>query len=337
MKKTFQVLVGLVAALSLSLPVLRAQDEREIDATKKLFAEAGGVAGVRRGPDGRYFVLTSHQLFVYDNAGKVVSRFPAVPAVNAKTAPFFGLSLDISSDGKLYVADGAAAAIDIFSADGTLLARVPVSNPTSVAALPNGEMAVASSREKTVISVADGNGKIRREFGDPIEIVEEADKNRELNVGQVVTDREGNLYYAYAFVPEPTFRRFDRFGYATLDETLNTPEFQGEAQYARKLIARQQQSHTGTLPMRRIITAIGVDPETQNVWIAMENLLLLFNKDASEHREFRAYTPESARLVITSILVEPDRLILSSDTLGAYEFARPDKPAPPTKAGSSPQ
>ena len=143
-------------------------------------------------------------------------------------------------------------------------------------------------------------------------------------------------------MPSWTGSLFTRTGFDhvlpwSLDETLNTPEFQGEAQYARKLIARQQQSHTGTLPMRRIITAIGVDPETQNVWIAMENLLLLFNKDASEHREFRAYTPESARLVITSILVEPDRLILSSDTLGAYEFARPDKPAPPTKAGSSPQ
>lgn len=325
-------MVAIAIALSIAAPLSRAQDEREIDATKKLFAEAGGVAGVRRGTDGRYFVLASHQVLVYDGAGKVVSRFPAAPAGNAKLTPFFGLGIDVASDGKVYVADGAAGAIDIFNPDGTLIGKAPVSAPTSVAALPNGEMAVASSRDKTVISVVDANGKTTREFGDPIDLVEETVVNRQLNAGQLVSDREGNIFYAYSFVPEPTFRRYDRFGYAALNETLNTPEFQGEAQYARKLIARQQQSHSGSIPMRKTITAIGVDRETQNIWIAMENLLLMFNKDATEHQEFRAYTPESARLVINSILVEPQRLILCSDTLGAYEFARPDKPAPAEKA-----
>lgn len=332
MKRYLQTAVAIAIALSGATLHSYAQDEREIDATKKLFAETGGVAGIRRGADGRYFVLTSHQVFVYDSAGKIVSRFPAGPAGNAKPVPFFGLGIDVSSDGKVYVADGAAGAIDIFSPDGTLIGKAPVSAPTSVAALPNGEIAVASSRDKTVISVVDANGKITREFGDPVDLAEESMVNRQLNAGQLVSDREGNIFYAYAFVPEPTFRRYDRFGYATLDESLNTPEFQGEAQYARKLIARQQQSRSGSIPMRKIITAIGVDPETQNVWIAMENLILLFNKDATEHQEFRAYTPESARLVVNSILVEPQRLILSSDTLGAYEFARPDKPAPAEKA-----
>ena len=333
-KRDFHRLAFIAVGVLLALAPLRAQDEREIDATRKLFGEAGGVAGVRRGPDGRYYALTSRQIFVYDSAGKVAARIPSVPAGDAKSGSFFGLSVDVALDGKIYVADGRSGGIDVFSSDGTLLRKIPVSSPTSVAALPNGEMAVASSREKTVISVVDLNGKITREFGEPIDVIEDAQKNRDLNVGQLVSDPEGDIFYAFSFVPEPTFRKYDRFGYAALAETLNTPEFLGEAQYARRMIARQREGRSGTVPIHKMITAIGVDPETQNVWIAMENLLLQFNKDASEHHEYRAYTPESARLLVTSILVEPDRLILSSDTLGTYEFARPDKPATPVKADS---
>jgi len=286
---------------------------------------------VKRATDGHYLVLTSRAVFVYDAAEKLVSRFPEDTKTSSKPTPFFGLGIDVASDGTVYIADGAAAAIDIFSVEGKLIRKNPVTSPTAVAALPNGEMAVASSRDKTVITVLDSNGKITREFGDPVNVVDDAMANRGLNIGRVVSDPAGNLYFAYTFIPEPTFRKFDHAGYASLDETLNTIEFQGDAQYARKQIAKQQ-ANSANVTLRKIITAIGVDPESQNVWIAMENLILVFNKDATEHREFRAYTPESARLVVNSILVEPDRVILGSETLGAYEFARPDKPMTPTKA-----
>ena len=328
MKKFGQFCVLLTVVIALIAPSVRAQDEQEIDATKKLFPEAGGVTALKRGPDGRYYVLTSHAVLIYDANSKLVKRFPEAPAANSKAIPFFGLSMDIAADGRIYVADGAAGAIDVFSPEGVLLRRNPVPSPTSVAALPNGEMAVASSLEKTEISIVDANGKITREFGDPVSVVDDSAANRRLNLGRVVSDPAGNLYFAYMYVPEPTFRKFDRFGYASLDETLNTLEFQGAAQYARKQIARQQQTGAGNIALRKVITAIGVDADSQSVWIAMENLVLVFNRDATEHREYRAYTPENARLPVDAIVVEPDRLILISETLGAYEFARPDKPAP---------
>lgn len=334
MKKFGKFCILLIAAIALSAQLVRAQDEQEIDATKKLFPEAGGVTALKRGPDGRYYVLTSHAVLIYDANGKLVKRFPEAPAPNSKAIPFFGLSMDIAADGRIYVADGAAGAIDVFSAEGVLLRRNPVPSPTSVAALPNGEMAVASSLEKTEISIVDANGKITREFGDPVDVVDDSAANRRLNIGRVVSDPAGNLYFAYMYAPEPTFRKFDRFGYASLNETLNTLEFQGAAQYARKQIARQQQSGAGNIALRKVITAIGADSDSQSVWIAMENLVLVFNRDATEHREYRAYTPENARLPVDAIVVEPDRLILASETLGAYEFARPDKPAP-AKADTS--
>jgi hypothetical protein len=47
--------------------------------------------------------------------------------------------------------------------------------------------------------------------------------------------------------------------------------------------------------------------------------------DGHLRSEHRVYTPDGARLVLNSILVDPDRLIFSADSLGVYEFPRPDK------------
>jgi len=61
------------------------------------------------------------------------------------------------------------------------------------------------------------------------------------------------------------------------------------------------------------------------VWIAFVNEIMVFEKDGLPRAEYRVYTPDGARLILNSILVEPDRLILTSDPLGVYEFSRPDK------------
>jgi len=52
---------------------------------------------------------------------------------------------------------------------------------------------------------------------------------------------------------------------------------------------------------------------------------MVFEKDGVPRAEYRVYTPQGARLILNSILVESDRVILTSDPLGIYEFPRPDK------------
>ena len=96
------------------------------------------------------------------------------------------------------------------------------------------------------------------------------------------------------------------------------------AQAARKEIARQQRR--GDQPSsRRILTAVGVDRTNGEVWIALYNTLLHFDKEGNRRGSYQIYTPEGARLEANTILVEKGRLLIGSDPLGIYEFARPDK------------
>ena len=117
-------------------------------------------------------------------------------------------------------------------------------------------------------------------------------------------------------------RRFDHAGYLSSEISLTTLDFQPAAQAARKALAR---SETGTPALHRIISAMGVDAKTQEVWLAIGTLLMRFDKDGQRLASFRTYLPGGAGLEPGMILVEPDRLIIGSDPQGIYEFLKPAK------------
>ncbi len=132
----------------------------------------------------------------------------------------------------------------------------------------------------------------------------------------------GNTYFAFDYLPEPTVRKFDHAGYLAMEISLTTLEFQPAAQAARKAIAR---SETGAPSLHRIISAIGVDPQTQDIWLAIGTLLMHFDKEGQRIASFRTFTPGGARLEPSMILVEPDRLLIGADPQGTYEFPKPAK------------
>jgi hypothetical protein len=71
--------------------------------------------------------------------------------------------------------------------------------------------------------------------------------------------------------------------------------------------------------------AVGVDPESQELWIAIGTLLMRFDKDGIRLSSYRTYLPGGARLEPSHILVEPGRLVMGSDPQGIYEFPKPEK------------
>jgi hypothetical protein len=79
--------------------------------------------------------------------------------------------------------------------------------------------------------------------------------------------------------------------------------------------------------LHRIITALGVDPQTQEIWLAIGTLLMHFDKDGQRLASFRTYIPGGARMEASAILVERDRLLIGADPRGIYEFPRPAKPS----------
>src|SRR5713226_6113753 len=215
--------LGVMCLLACAAGSAAAQDDGELELTarQRVFPGIGpGLRTVKRGADGRLYILASPSpgLLVFDAKGKQVLAINEVGvaqggAGQGRSLITFGEDCDGAADGKIYLADRGANLVQVFTADGTLLRSIPVKNPISVAALPEGEVAVGTLREPHLVMVFDKNGRDVREFGDPEPLAERQELNRYLNIGQLATDAQGHLYYAFAYLPEPTVRQYDRLGY----------------------------------------------------------------------------------------------------------------------------
>lgn len=335
MNATVKLLAGL-CLLSFFACGAYAQYDGDLSATKRLLPAVGpGLRAVRRGADGNLYVLTApaSAVLVFDAAGKLVRKVPPDTDANpAKSSSpdlrtiVFGDDLDVDQQGTVYVADRGANEIKIWDARGNGQA-IKVREPVSVAALPDGEVAVATMNNPHLVVVFDKSGQDVREFGDPESISEREDLNRFLSIGTLFTDGAKHLFYAFSYLPEPTVREYDRFGYAGQDFTYENVDAFPEAQAMRKEIARQEQK--GQPPLfKRILTAAGVDASSGEVWMALGDKLLHFDKDGNRQATYLLYTPEGARLGVNTVLVDKDHLILGSDPLGIFQFDKPAKKIP---------
>lgn len=322
----------LVAAMG---SCVRCQEEADLTAKGRILPSLGpGLRAVKR-LGGLTYVLSSPSpgLQVFDAKGKQVLLIAgtAQPAPGSKPVAgdiTFGEDCDVDAQGRIYVADRGANLVKVFAGDGKWLRSMAVNAPISVAALPDGEVAVATLRDPHLVIVFDENGRDVREFGDPEQFSDRGDLNRFLNAGQLATDAKGHLYYGFAYAPEPTVRQFDRFGYARGDVQYVGVDAAPEAIAVRKEIQRQEKR--GNPPtFKRVLTGVGVDPESGEVWMGVNNVLLHFDKDGNRLASYMLYTPEGAHLDAEAIIIGKQHLVVGSDPLGIYEFDRPDKQKQP--------
>jgi hypothetical protein len=313
------------------------QIDADLVAKRRLFAPVGpGLKQIREGADGKIYVLASPSpgLVVYSAEARRLlsmreaSGLPAAALAEARASGEvlveFGEDFDVDADGTIYIADRAANTIQAYSKEGRHLRSMPVTAPMAVAAMPEGEVAVGTLQRESLVTVFDKIGRLVREFGDPETMTERGDLNRFLNLGELASDAMGHVYYGFRYFTEPTVRMFDRFGYAGEDVRYTALDAFPEAAAMRREIARQE-SRGDTPRFKQVMTAMGVDKQTGEVWIGIGNLLLRFDKEGNRRATFRLYTPQNARLEAVAIVVEKDRLIIGGDPIGIYEFERLDK------------
>src|SRR2546421_4659906 len=284
MRKRVGPIVRVLTAMCLlvcAAGIAAAQDEGDLTARQRIFPGVGpGLRAVKRGGDGRLYILASPSpgLLVFDAQGKQGLSVGELPGgdTGAKTRRAlitFGEDCDGGADGKIYVADRGANLIQVFTSDGAPIRSIPVNAPVAVAALPESEVAVATLRDPHLVIVFDKNGRDVREFGDPEPLAERAELNRYLNIGQLATDAQGHLYYAFAYLPEPTVRQYDHLGYAGQDIQYTGLEAMPAAVAVRQEIERQGQR--GKKPLvERVLDRGGVEVADGEVWIALYNTLL---------------------------------------------------------------
>jgi hypothetical protein len=110
----------------------------------------------------------------------------------------------------------------------------------------------------------------------------------------------------------------ERYGHGYRQESLNS--FAGVVKFT------EREPNTSVTP---VIRALGVDRASQQVWAAIGDMLLRFDRDGNLLDTYRVATTQGAALQPVGILVEPDRILLVSDPAGIYEFVRPDKQPSP--------
>ena len=311
--------------------VLQAQEqiENEITATARLFPDIGpGIRAIKRDAHGRYYFLSTvdHSVRIYSADNTFIGQIPRTDSGPA--AIEYGYDMDLNAAGNIYVADRAANKVKVYAPDGKLSLAIAVAAPTSVAAI-GSDIAVASLRSRDLITIYNAQGKYVREFGDMSDLAEHEDFNRFLNIGRLATDPGNHVYYAFTYSPEPTVRKYDAYGYSSYQISLHTLDIYPNAQAQRRNIARID-LQSSPQPIPAVINAIGVDPQTQEVWLALGDVLMKFDKNGDRVDRYHTLTPDGQDLQPTAILVEPNRILLADDPHGIFGFARPDHPAAPT-------
>lgn len=85
------------------------------------------------------------------------------------------------------------------------------------------------------------------------------------------------------------------------------------------------------------ITAVAVDPQSHEMWAAIADTLVEFNSDGSPVGLYYLTLAGGESLTATSLVVEPDRLLIAADPWGIFEFPRPDKPSAPQQSNIVPK
>ena len=329
-RTTGKFLAASAAVCLLGLAVLAGASDvdDQLMAKQRVFPSIGpGLRALRHGQDGKYYLLASPNvgIAVFDSTGKPLKVIGAPVAGSSTPSPIsFGEDCDVDAHGNLYVADRGSNLITVFSPEGKLLRSIPFKSPVALAVLPEGEVAVTAPRGLHLVSVFASNGRLAREFGDPEQISEREDLNRYVSNGRLASDPQGLLYYGYTYLPEPVVRQYDRFGFAKQDFQFSSLDAFSEARATRKEIERQEK-RSDPPRLLPILTAFGVDPVNGDIWMALHNTLLHFDKEGNRRSEYQIYTKDGARLEASVILVEENRLLIGADPLGVYEFARPDR------------
>jgi hypothetical protein len=325
------VLLLVVVSLSASAPEI----DDDIWASRRLFPSFGpGLRAIRHSANGNYYVLVSSVgVSVFDASGTKIALIGA-PASAPAPAPArspagqsaigFAEDCDVDAQGDVYLADSQKNTVTEFDPTGKPLHSFPVGALGSLAVLPEGEVAVSQTQSDHHVTVYTAEGKIARQFGDMESMSSRPDIDRYLNLGRLASDPQGHIYYGFTYMPEPLVRQYDRFGDAKLDFQFTGLDAFPEASARRRAIVRQEDSNQPVV-FTPILTGFGVDPVNGDIWMALHNLLVHFDKDGIRRSEYQMYTPKGSPLDGNLILVEENRLLIGGDPVGIYEFHRPDR------------
>jgi hypothetical protein len=320
------IVVATATAWNLSPAASQDQEfSRELLASARVFPEVGpGVAAIKSDSNGRYYVLAdpATTISIFQADGKRIGEIPNANSRGAKIV--YAQDIDVDAKGRLYVADRGANAVRTFEPDGSLDATIAVTAPVSVVALSGGDFAVARLRSAKLVSIFDAQGKLSRSFGEPSAESAESSRNRAAIPERIYGAASSYIYCIFNGLQALTLRRYDRFGYASYEASLPASDFTAQGQAKRWTSITIEQGATPA-SIRPTIRALAADPISQDVWAAIADELVHFDKDGNRRAAYRTTTKDGARIEATAILIERNRILVAADPLGIFQFPLPER------------
>jgi NHL repeat len=337
MFRRLQVTIGFVLLIAAASPrnfsrAALAQNQeqelsRDLSARARIFPEIGpGAAAIKRDASGRYYMLAdpATTISVFQAGGKRIGEIPNANSHGAKIV--YAQDIDIDSNGRLYVADRGANAIKIFQPDGSLDSAISITAPMSVVALSGGDFAVSGLRSAKLVSIYDAQGKLTRSFGDQPASADSARNSAQLP-SRIYGGGFASIYCIFNGLDDLTVRRYDRFGYASYEASVAAADYTVEGK-ARRWTSLTIDAGGSTVSSRPAIRAVAADPISQDVWAAIGDELVHFDKDGNRRAAYRISTKDGVRLEAAAILIERDRILVAADPLGIFEFPLPERTSP---------
>lgn len=103
---------------------------------------------------------------------------------------------------------------------------------------------------------------------------------------------------------------------------------EGGMQGGRIALGVRLSERAGPGDERIIVDAIATDPTSGEVWAVIGGELVHLDKDGNLLGQYCLPTVGEAPLKPTTMLVEPNRILIGSDPFGIFEYPRPDKSLP---------
>lgn len=102
----------------------------------------------------------------------------------------------------------------------------------------------------------------------------------------------------------------------------------GGMQSGRIALGVRLSERAGPASERIVVDAMTVDSATGEVWAVIGGDLVHLDKDGNLLEQYCLPTVDNMPLKPTTMLVEPNRILIGSDPFGIFEYPRPDRPLP---------
>ncbi|MEE9157388.1 MAG: hypothetical protein V3U60_03235 [Gammaproteobacteria bacterium] len=321
--------IGLAVALGLSVGLCATTqgppiepETIELRAEARIAFESGlRTVGVRRGPQGNYYVLNMRDrvVWVYDSDFARLGSIGSIGKADADLESPWEFA--ITQDGKVVIADYGASKVKVFLPNGTLASSFAFPCPWAVATLSTGEILVSGFPQKQLVHVYTEEGTLLRTFGDPVQIDDHSARNSVLNVGKLVVDSADNIYYLFYFLPEPTIRKYNYEGELLAELHPDGERIREIARNAKRTLERNQRE--GGLGASSVLDTLAVDEETGDLWVGCTYVLYRLSSDGETKGIYTFKRKDNTIIDVDHILLEKDTLIITSSLFGVYRCPRP--------------